>query len=133
MCICHLDVSVSSQLVIPQDDFSVFSSSGQQSATPHLTHTENTALVTFDLPTDLKRCTKTRTGESHLSSPELKSLSGNNSIGVFSVLDSVKNKLESFNVQFLQPPPGGSMSHRNTVSSTSCLNRSSAEVFILTV
>jgi len=61
VCVFDLDVAVGSQLVVPQDDLSVLPSSGQQSAAPHLTHTEHTALVTLDLPTDLKRCAHTRT------------------------------------------------------------------------
>lgn len=45
--------------MVPQDDLAVFSSSGQESATPHLTHAENAALVSFDLPSDLERCPDT--------------------------------------------------------------------------
>ena len=73
VCVCDLDVSVCSQFMVPQDDLSVFSSSRQQSAAPHLTHTENTSLVTFDLPTNLKCYTHTHT-ISHLSSTEVKYL-----------------------------------------------------------
>lgn len=45
--------------MVPQDDLAVFSSSGQESATPHLTHAENAALVSFDLSSDLERCPDT--------------------------------------------------------------------------
>lgn len=57
--VLHLDVPLCSNLMVPQDDLAVFSSSGQESATPHLTHAENAALVSFDLSSDLERCPDT--------------------------------------------------------------------------
>lgn len=52
----HLDVSLGSDVVVPQDDLAVFSSSAQQGAASHLAQAEHAALVTFHLTADLKRC-----------------------------------------------------------------------------
>lgn len=51
-----LDLAVTLQFVVPQDDFLVFFSTSQQHAAPHLTHTENTSLVTVDMMKYPKGC-----------------------------------------------------------------------------
>lgn len=64
--VTNLDVTVGSQFVVPQDDFSVFPSASQHTSAPHLTHAEHTSLMTFDLATDLKCWIHKCTGESIL-------------------------------------------------------------------
>lgn len=51
-----LDLTVTLQFVVPQDDFLVLFSSSQQHAAPHPTHTENTSLVTIDMMKYPKGC-----------------------------------------------------------------------------
>lgn len=41
--------------MVPQDDLVVLAPSGQQGSVPHLTQSENTAIMGLDLTTDLVR------------------------------------------------------------------------------
>lgn len=55
----HLDVSLWVEVVVPQDDLVVFTSSGQESAVPQLTQCKHAAVVGLDLTADLK-CSRKR-------------------------------------------------------------------------
>lgn len=51
----HLYVPLWVEVVVPQDDLVVLAPSGQQGSVPHLTQSENTAIMGLDLTTDLVR------------------------------------------------------------------------------
>lgn len=63
-CVLDLYLPVLVQLVVPQDDSTVLPSSGQQRPAPHVTHAENSFLMSFDesqIRPHLERCTHTHT------------------------------------------------------------------------
>lgn len=60
--VSHLDVSLWIQVVVPQNDLVVFAAPCEQSAIPHLTQSEDAAVVSLDLTRDLKRSCGDGTG-----------------------------------------------------------------------
>lgn len=60
--VSHLDISLWIQVVVPQNDLVVFAAPCEQSAVPHLTQSEDAAVMSFDLTRDLKRSCGDGTG-----------------------------------------------------------------------